>query len=209
MAINSKEEICNMTLGHLGNYGTVANIDIPSNDKEIIFSQWFDISRQTLLSYLMPNFAISRKKVAALASVPAAYVGIYGYAYAYPSDCLKVLGIGNISDKDDYDYIIEENIIYTNDAWTSGLPLRYIKDIEDVSKWSSSFKMLFSWFLAGKVVMPITQDINKKKLIESLMPQELSGVSALNAQENKPVRKSTSRFRQSRNIFLSRNREKL
>lgn len=202
VAITSKVSICNMALGHLGNFGTVDNIDVPTTDKERTFALWYDISRQTLLKLMMPNFSLTRKSVAALTTTVA-----FGYTTAYnlPADCLKVLGIGNIDEKGDFVYSVEANLILTNDEWPDGLELRYIKDEKDVNKWSPEFKMSMSWYLASKTVMPITQDVNKKKLIEQLMPNELAILTGLNAQENPPIRKSVSRFRLSRSFDVSRN----
>ncbi len=198
-----------MALGHLGNYGTVTDIDTPTTDKEVIFNLWFSISRQVLLKHLMPNFALARKTVSRASVTPP--FG-YTYAYEYPVDCLKVLGLGDIDEKGDFRFTVESSgtktYIFTEDEWEDGLELRYIKDISDVARWSPEFKMLHAWYLAGCVVMPITQDLAKKKLIMAQMPAEVSAVSGLNAQENPPIRKSTSRFRAARYSTISRNAEK-
>jgi hypothetical protein len=194
-AITSKVQICNLALGYLGNKGTVQDIDSPQIDKEIIFAQWYDISRQTLLKLLMPNFALSRKLVAELIITPA-----FGYdkVFEYPSDCLKVLGFGNIDEKGDFKYTIEGDQLLTNDEWENGLQLRYIKDITTITSMSSEFIMTFALYLATKTCLQITQD---RKLLGSLLtmlPSELSMVSGLNAQENPPIRKSVSRWRAAR-----------
>jgi hypothetical protein len=198
MTTTSKIDICNMSLGHLGNFGTIQNIDTPSNDKEITFALWYDISRQTMLKLLMPNFALARKVVAQVV-IPAPFGVDQGYqqAYEYPADCLKVLGIGEVKDKEN-NYAIEGNLIWTDQAYPNGLPLRYIKDIEDVTMMSPEFKMTFSLFLASNACMDITQDANKAKLLLQMLPEKISTLSGLNAQENMPIRKSVSRFRQSR-----------
>lgn len=198
MALTSKIDLCNLSLGHLGNFGTISNIDTPSNDKEITFALWYDISRQTMLKMLMPNFALARKVVAQVIT-PAPFGNAQGYqqAYEYPTDCLKVLGIGEVKDKEN-NYAVEGNLIWTNEPYPDGLPLRYIKDIEDVTMMSPEFKMTFSLFLASNTCMDITQDANKAKLLLQLLPEKISTLSGLNAQENMPIRKSVSRFRASR-----------
>ena len=89
----------------------------------------------------MPNFAIARKRVARIVETPP-YP--FGYSYEYPSDCLKVLGIGAVEDKRN-NYTVENNRIYTDVLYEDGLPLRYIKDFTDVSLMSPEFKIGFSY----------------------------------------------------------------
>lgn len=198
MTITSKVDLCNMALGHLGNYGTISNIDTPTNDKEITFALWYDISRQTFLKMVMPNFALARKVIAQVIT-PAPFGDALGYqqAYEYPADCLKVLGIGEVKDKEN-NYAVEGNLIWTDQLYETGLPLRYIKDIEDVTMMSPEFKMTFSIFLASNAAMDITQDVNKANSLLKMLPEKMSTMSGLNAQENMPIRKSVSRFRNSR-----------
>lgn len=194
MAINSKVELCNLAISHLGNFGTISDIDAPDSDKEVTFSLWYDISRQTFLKMTMPNFCLARKNLALVVETPPAP---FSFSYAYPSDCLKILGIGNIEDKKN-NYTVEGNRIYTNVEYEDGLPIRYIKDITDVTSFSPEFKVGFSWFLAGNVAMDITQDVNKVKMIEAVLPEKMSTLSGLNAQENMPIRISRSKFKEAR-----------
>lgn len=194
MAINSKVQLCNMALSHLGNYGTVSNIDTPKNDKEIIFSLWYDVARQTFLKMTMPNFCLSRKSVAQLAATPPSP---FAYAYEYPKDCLKLLGIGNIEDKQN-NYSVENNMILTDVLYSSGAPLRYVGDITDVTDMSPEFKIGLSWYLAAMVAYEVTQDAGRANQIQQMLPEKMSTLSGLNAQENKPIRISHSRFKQSR-----------
>lgn len=203
MAINSKAEICNLALGHLGNYGTVSNIDTPTNDKEITCELWYDITRQVALKLIMPNFSLARKPVSLVTNTANTDRGSgYSNGYEYPNDCLKALGIGNIDLRED-NYAIEGNVIYTNVAYEDGLPLRYVKDITDVNFMSPEFKMLLSWFLAANIAWPITQDREKVKLIEELLPGKMSAYSGLNAQENRPTRISRSKYLEARRHQIS------
>lgn len=205
MAINTKVNICNMALQHLGNYGSVNNIDTPSTDKEKVFALWYDIERQTLLKTLMPNFSLKRD-VIALAVIPE----MFGYKYAFPlpNDCLKLLGIGEIDHKLCSRYTVEGGYIYTNDEYPEGMPIRYIADIADVNKMSPEFKTTFAISLAMNVALPITQDLKKKQLMASLLPAAMQNLTGLNAQENPPVRYSKSRFREARYSNPAWNREK-
>jgi hypothetical protein len=181
----------------MGNFGTITNIDTPQNDKELTFALWYDISRQYLLKLLMPNFALSRRIVAALSAVPAGYANSFAYAYEYPSDCLKVLGIGNVEDKQN-DYTVESNMILTNTEYADGLPLRFIADVEDVSKFSAEFVKGLSLYLASQACMSVTQDVAKAGQLEVMVSRVIGSISGMNAQENRPIRISNSLYKQSR-----------
>ena len=198
MAINSKSDICNMALGHLGNYGTVDDIDTPTNDKEITFALWYDISRQTFLKMTMPNFALDRRVVSRRIITPPFGTDLgYQYAYEYPNDCLKVLGIGEIMEKEN-NYTVEGRNIWVEDIYENGLPIRFIADITDVTLMSPEFKMAFSVFLASNAAMDITQDASKAQTMLKMLPDKMASLTALNAQENMPIRISRSRFKEAR-----------
>lgn len=209
MAINSKIGICNMALNHLGNYGTIDDIDSPKSDKEKVFALVYDNTRQMLLKTTMPNFALARK-VVSQSVLPTAFG--YRYAYEYPADCLKLLGVGDIDLKLS-NHISVESLggslkILSDDDYTDGMEIRYIKDITDVNAMAAEFKDLLALYLAEAVAMTITQDMKKKQLIASLIPQRMGNLSALNAQENPPIRRSESRFRAARYSDPAMNRSK-
>ena len=203
-AFNSKVQICNLAAGAQGLKNSINNIDTPRSDKEIVFAQWYDITRQHVLKFLMPNFALRRVILAALPSVPDAYqgqygagTGGYGYAYPVPSDCLRVLGLGPI-DSEETKPTIEGNIIYTNNYYANGPVLRYIGDETDVTKFSPDFIITFASILGKMTAMVNTQDPAKKASLLKDAMQEWTNSTAQNAQENKPMRYSRSRFRDAR-----------
>lgn len=202
MAVTSKVELCNLSLSILGNSGEVVDIDSPTNSTERSFAIWYDTTRQSLLKTLMPNFALERRIVASSVTSPA-----FGYTnvFEYPSDCLKVLGLGNVDEKAEYIYYIEGNRIYTEDAWDDGLNLRFVKDVTNVGSFSSEFIVTFARTLAANTCMEITQDLNKYRIISNDAAGSALLTSGLNAQENRPIRVSHSRFQQSRYGNQSRN----
>lgn len=205
MAINSKTDICNMALQHLGNFGSVNNIDNPATDKEKVFSLWYDNTLKTLLKSTMPNFALKRDILAA-AVVPVKFG--YKNAYPLPNDCLKLLGIDDIDRKLEYRYTVEGGFIYTDDDFPDGMPIRYVAFIQDVNSMSPEFIDTFAIQLAHNAALPITQDINKKQLMAQLLTRAIANLTGVNAQENLPVRRSESRFRAARYSYPSMNRGK-
>ncbi len=197
MAINSDADICNMALGHLGNYGTVSSIETPETDIERTFALWFGVSRETLLKLVMPNFSLARIRSARITDYEADDTEGYAYAYQKPNDMLKLLGIGSADIKDN-SYSVEGNKILTDELYDTGAYLRYIKNEIDVSKWSAEFKDLCALYLAAKCCLPITQDAVKQQAINQQLQSAMMTVSSINAQENRPVIRNTSRFKQAR-----------
>jgi len=145
---------------------------------------------------LLPNFSLSRVLCGKLDFTPA-----FGwtYAYEYPSDCLKALGIGEVQDKEN-NYAIEDGMIFTDEDYTDGLQLRYVKDVTDVAKFTPEFIMQLSWDLAYSVCIEITKDYDKLSYIEKVRPSKLSAASSVNAQENRPIRINQSNFKLARRI---------
>jgi hypothetical protein len=195
----SKSEICNLALGRLGNYGSVSDIDTPDTTIEKTFAKWYDATRRKVLRSMIPNFALTRRKLSALATTPA-----FGYTYefAYPNDCLKLLGIDEVEEKEN-NYGIEQNsagvkCIQTDEEYDDGLPVRFIKDEEDVTKFSSDFVDLLSWELAYAVCMEVTQDIEKLAYMEKILPSKRASMGAVDSQENMPVRRNQSKFYKAR-----------
>lgn len=209
MAINSKVDECNLALSSLGNYGTVSNIDTPTNDKERAFALWYDICRQFTLKLLMPNFSLERVIVGQLEEVPA--FG-YAYFYEYPNYALKVLGVGEVQDKEN-NYTIESTplgvqAIAHDYDYTEGMPIRIIKDVTDINRFSPEAKLLLAQYLAAYTCIAITQDAVKANKLKSELPAEISSASGMNAQENMPIRISRSRFKASKFSFNPQNTDK-
>lgn len=200
MAINSKVDICNLANSHLGNFGsTITNIDTPTKDQERVYALWYDLCRQFVLKLLMPNFALQRVVVSQLAETPA--FG-YSYFYEYPTYALKVLGVGEIEEKEN-NYSIESTpngvmAIAHDYDYTDGMGIRIIYDVTDVNRFTPEAKLLMSQYLAAYVCLAITQDAVKAKKLKDELPAEMSTASGLNAQENMPVRLSRSRFKQAK-----------
>lgn len=202
-AVQSKVQICNLAISGLGNRNTIMNIDTPKTDKEIVMSLWYDVCRQYTLKKIMPNFALNRVVVSEL-TVPDAYKPAYAYAYEYPVRALRILGMNDI-DTTDNPPTIEAGMILTNIEFTDGLVLRIVDDVEDVSKFSVEFVIQLAKEIEKRTAASITQDPGKKAAaIKEAMVEE-QNTSALNSQENKPIRRSVSRFKQARNFYPSDN----
>lgn len=200
MSLNSSAEICNLALVYLGNQSTVNDIESGNSKLERLMSLLYDNTRQALIRKYQPNFAKVRRISAKLVDTP-----VYGYTYAYeyPSNCLKLLGVGEKDEKLNYDYNIEANSngdlqIHIDENFTSGIKIRYIADINNVSLWDANFKDLFAAELAVRASMPVTQDTSKFKLAQTLAQELRAEYNSLVNQENPMISVSESKFLQSR-----------
>lgn len=178
----SKVDICNMALSMLGNNGNINDIDNPQSDIEKTFSIWYESVRRIALKKTAPNFARAR------ALLPLSkYVPEYGYTSAFESrnDCIKVLGVGNLCDINQYsiegDYILVD---YDADA----LPIRYIKDIKDTTKMDVLFVDYFACLLASKVASDISANAQTIQYVEQKAAVLLNNFISVDRQENKPIR---------------------
>lgn len=162
------------------------------------------------LKEMIPHFALERRVLAPDTIAPA-----FGYAkrFAYPNDCVRVLGFGDIRDKTNK-YAIEGGWILTDDYDEDAdanitLNLRFVKDITDLTLYTPEFIEGLSWFLAYTVNMEITQDMDKQMLFEKIINGKKSQTSGINSQENAPIRVNHSKFASARRSSNPQNTEKL
>lgn len=190
-----KTQVANLALARLGNKGSVENLDEPKKQVEIVCSKWWDVSRKTALRYMMPSFARKRE----IWAQDESYQPAFGYTKAYlvRSDCLKVLGIGDLNEKTN-DYAVEDNHILTNDLYQEGLPVRFVADVKDVAKFTPDFIELFSWVLARDIAPELEYSTEQFQLIEKILPEKIMEYCGVDAQENKPIRVSHSRLQLAR-----------
>ena len=193
--VSSKVEICNLALSCIGDKGSVENIDEPSKQTEIVCAKWYDISRQTALKQMMPSFARKREYWALDVNGKPDFG--YRYAYKYKNDCLKILGIGNLYEKRN-DYAVEGGYLFINEHFPEGLPVRYVRDITDVTKYTPDFVHLFAWFLARDICTELMESSAKYAEIELILPMKIMEYCGVDAQENKPIRITRSRLMRAR-----------
>lgn len=204
MSITSQNDICNLAASFLGDLGQVNDIDSPETSIEQTFALWYDVTRQQMLRMTIPNFAQQRRRVPKLDVNPA-----FGYrnVYEYPADALRVLGFGEIDEKS-LDYTIEGRQILTDMDYEEGLPLRFVRDVTDVSLMSADYQILFAMALAINVGQLASQKTRLVAQLRSELPGKISEVSGTAAQENPPIRISNSKFKAARHADQKRNNPK-
>jgi len=153
--------ICNLALGHLGDRANVTAISPPDGSYQAQqCAAFYPIARDELLEAYAWSFAKTRVQLAQLVLTPP---GQWGFAYAYPNNCLRMLSVqilGQLDDESSVPYIVEKDpagpnrVIYCN---VSEAYARYIASDASVQHFSASFVTALSWYLASFLAGPITK----------------------------------------------------
>ncbi len=190
---NSIVDICNLALDYC-NERNITDIDEETKNSNKC-RDWYDIVRKSLLTNLNASFSIKRAILPQVAdSIP-----VYGYskAYSLPNDVLQVLNIGN--PKDDIYYQIEGNLLYCDDNIET-VKIRYIADIEDVSKFDAEFIDLFALKLAEKICTPLTENLEKTNYLKQLANEKYIECSTKYGRDNRVVVINNLSYRNSKII---------
>jgi hypothetical protein len=176
--MSSEVEICNMALSHLGDSATVASIDPPEGSAQAEHcARWYPIARDALLELHTWTFATRRMLLAEVANPYTQWQ----YAYARPSDCLKMIAVLASDATDDYSmrlansesagvmranqlgaytpqpFAIESDdsgsqIIVTNQADALA---RYTRYVTDTARFSPLFRNTLARYLASYLAGPV------------------------------------------------------
>lgn len=152
----------------------------------------YDHVRDALLAGYNWTFAKSRASLSAQTAAPEFQ---FSKKYAMPSDCLRLLFIGDYyvgADLVDYrgspseEYEIEGRDILTD----LGAPLniKYVKRITNTAQYHPNFVLMFGAKLAYHLAEPLTQSASKQDRAENVFKQELKTAIRANAIEMPPTR---------------------
>lgn len=183
-------DIVNAALTLLGESRIVSFSDNskPAREANAIYEQ----VRDALLAGYTWSFAKKRVQLSALSTAP-----VFGYANAFqlPSDCLRVIMVGEYYvgvDLTDYrgapteEFTIEGREILTD--WGAPLNLKYVARIEDSMQFSANFIAALSAKLAEKLAEPLTQSDSKRGRAEAAFNNEIRLAVRANAIELPPQR---------------------
>lgn len=155
--MSSKVQIAKMALQHIGDRYDITSLDEDSTEAEQV-NLMYGATRDKLLRMHPWTFATKF-------STPSPLVGAvpkrWSFAFAYPSDCLKMIEITNPLGynlppvKFRTGTIATQKVILTD---TDEPELQYIFRNDDPTTYDPSFVMAFSYMLAAYVAIPLTGD---------------------------------------------------
>ena len=171
----SEVDICNIALGHLGDEAAISAIDPPDGSVQASHcARIYPMARDELLESHNWRFATRRDALALLST--SELPSEWGYAYTYPSACLRVIAVrpadvatsvnpGLIFDEQEfltkpqtYPFTIESlsdgsQVIYTN---VEDATVHFVGLVTDTTKFSPLFSAalarLLAMYLAGPII---------------------------------------------------------
>ncbi len=160
--MNSEVEVANAALGEIGELSIMAFRPAEDNERSRQVNINFDRTRDALIRKYTWNFAITRQLLAAEATAPLME---FSTQYQLPTDpyCIRPLGIYNSSGiAFTTEWRVEGRKILSNE---SVIYLRYLGRVTAVALWDSLFTDAFIFSLATNISLPLTRNINMKKVM--------------------------------------------
>ena len=180
----SLTEIANRALDAIG-ADNIAGIDDQTKPAALC-NRLLGPLTQDLLRRHPWRFAMTRASLPALAGAP---VWGFAYAYAVPSDCLRVHRID--TDDPNQPWGVEAGAIVTD----AGAPLNilYIANITDVGRFDPLFTTALALALARDIAKPISNDTSLRAQLAQQFDAALRDARGANAAEGlaEPIRSDT------------------
>ena len=184
----SNVAIANLALTKLGDLRILNLTDNTKPAREV--NAVFDMARDYLQRRFSWRFCIKRANLAADSGTP---LWDWSYQYPIPSDCLRILQVGqwyptpDLSDlisTGGQEYVLEGKYILSNQA--GPLKLRYLSRVTDPVQFDTAFDMAFSAYLAYLVAEPLTASAEQKQMAYQDYRNAVKDAVIANAIENPP-----------------------
>lgn len=181
----SEVDICNLSVSHIGEEATISSIKPPEGGPIAeTCARFYPVARDICLEQHMWNFATRRQTLSQVTNDRSNWQ----YAYAKPSDCVRVVSIlpqhaTSEEEGDTVDYIIEtldngSEAIFTNEP---DAHIKYIRRVTDTTKFTPLFVSAVSWLLASYIAGPITKKSNLKTSCYQIHITELNKAIAMDS----------------------------
>lgn len=152
--VTSQTRIANRALILLGTSSRVISVDDPTPLARQIADLWHESRRAAIVAHPW-NFALWRAQLNETGDAPA-----FGYTkrFALPADCLRWLPPPRDDDAF-FEGVEEAGHILTD--YGAPLPVRYIRDVEDVGAWPAHFHVFMAYQIALDLADSATQFSSK------------------------------------------------
>jgi hypothetical protein len=161
-------DICNLSLGHLGNSANVSAISPPDGSVEAMHcARFYPIARKALLE--QHPWAFSTKRIALIEIVTDEKPDTWAFAYAIPNGMIRPIRVTHplaADDEDGEDFKYETlsdgtPVIYTN---AEDAVLVYCVDTTDTTKFPGLFVLCLSRLLASFLAGPLLKGTTGAKV---------------------------------------------
>ena len=166
---------------------TTSGINPPQTGSKLsnAVAAFFDDARRECLRDHTWNFAETEASLPAAATAPVA--GKYGTRYLLPDDYIRITWVYD-EENPIKDFRIKNGFIYCNEA--APLPIGYIFDQEDITKFDAKFLNAFVLLLSSKVAYDLTGNANFRDAILNDYRAALSSAATVDGQESPPVKRN-------------------
>lgn len=188
----SAVDICNIALANIGEKANLSSISAPYESPNAErCARFYPIARDAALC--KGAWTWSTTRVALSSTTPAVESGEYPYAFAMPSDYLRVLAVlpDGATDEinDGLDYIIEGDVLFTT---VDVVYLRYTQRITNVNKFNPLFVHAVASLLASYLAGNLTKDPKIAEYWENkFLDVDLPAAAAADANSQRPSRTHT------------------
>lgn len=191
MAVPSSPiDICNLALDHFGER-SIASINPPSTKPEITMARHYDQVRRELLRKYVWNFAKKRDSISRIGTPAFDFPD----KYQLPNDFIRLLSIGGETERTQKrEYDIEGRELLCNGSGAASVTIRYIRDVEDVTKWDSLFIKCMGLSLALDTAYAFSKKKGDVERLNGLLTTELPDAVTIDGQEKPPIRIQYSKY---------------
>lgn len=172
----SEVQICSNALLLLGAQ-TINSFD-DETDRALLVSNLWPNALDAILRAHPWNCAIKRVALAPDATAP---INDYSYQFTLPSDCLRVLSVGDREDRPQFE--IEGRKILADD---NPLYLRYVYRNEDIPSWDSLLVQAAEAYMAMTCAYPITKSASMLDAMAKLWQLKVQHARSVDGMENPP-----------------------
>jgi len=179
-------EICNMALARIGARRINDYADSSDTKLEAVQCRLFypNVARELIRSHLW-RFAKHRVQLSQSTVTPAFQ---WSYQYELPNDFLRRIDVWDGADIRDghtfTSYELEGKYLLTDEETVY---LRYVRWVEDVTKWDALFVAMVVLKLAGNLAMPLTQNEKVKLAIDNEWKSAMPKVRAMDREEGRQI----------------------
>jgi hypothetical protein len=196
---NSKTDIVNLALDIIKSLN-VNDVEIPGDDKAaVVANRWYDNVRQDILEGFPWNFATKRSAIPLNSTAPN-----FGFddAYVLPNDYISLSFIKYWDyPLSRWNYTIENGNIYIDNGGATSLQIGYTYDVQQVVKFSPSFKIFFAHALADYIVIKLTGNTTLATRVTAARKVAELSAKAKNGKANPPVAYRVSKMLQGRRVY--------
>lgn len=180
----SETSICNMALTRIG-HDFISSLT-ESTKAGRLCNLHYEPTRDALLRSHPWNFAVRRAELSQIANVPTYE---FGYAYALPTDFLRMVRTQSEAEGDNFEYRIEGQLgssskVLVTDEGT--MKIEYIAKITDPTAFDAAFVDVLAQRLAAEIAVPLTDNANMAANHWRIYQDKLREARNMDAQEGTP-----------------------